>query len=131
MKTLKNTLILSLLVLLGSCGSTVKFPISTVTPAADLTAKKSLDKQKNFVLEITASNLATADRLTPPGHNYSIWIVSNDYGVKNVGQLNVTSGKKTTFSTMTPFDFNEVFITVESEGGLNYPKGQEISRVKI
>lgn len=132
MKTIKNLVLVAFIVMLSSCGSTnVKFPISSVVPAAKIEATKKMDKQKNITLEITTENLASADRLNPPGNNYSIWIVTKDYGVKNVGQLNVDNAKKATFQTVTPFDFNEVFITVENHGDLQYPTGIEIARTKL
>lgn len=132
MKTIKTLLVLTIMVMLGACStSKAKFPVSSTTPAADISVKKSVDKQKNYVLEITAKNLADADRLNPPGNNYSVWIRTVEHGVRNVGQLNVSNAKKTTFKTLTPFDFNEVFITVENQGDLTYPRGVEISRTKI
>jgi hypothetical protein len=129
MKQLLTTLFIS--AILSACSTQVKFPISKVTPAADITAKKGVDKQKNYTLEITANNLADVERLNPPGKNYSVWIVTKSYGVKNVGQLNVNNAQKTSFYTVTAFDFYEVFITVENEAGLNYPQGVEIGRVRI
>lgn len=131
MKTFKILLYISALFVLNACSSTAKFPISKITPAADITAKKSTDNQKNYTLEIVAKNLATAERLNPSGNNYSVWIQTKEHGVKNVGQLNVQNAKKTTFFTSTPFDFYEVFITVENQSDLLYPKGNEIGRVKI
>ena len=131
MKNLKNLLLLSFVIVLNACNTHVKFPVSSVTPAADISAKKGIDKQKNYTLEIVADNLATAERLNPAGQNYSVWIVTKTKGIKNVGQLNVQNAQKTTFHTTTAFDFYEVFITVEKESNLNYPMGAEIGRVKI
>ncbi len=131
MKTIINLLLLSLFVLLTSCFSTAKFPVSDKTPAADITAKKRIDKQKNYTLEITAKNLASSDRLNPPGSNYSVWILTVDNEIKNVGQLNVQNAKNTHFKTVTPFDFNEIFITVENKGDSEYPIGIEIARTNI
>lgn len=131
MKILKQLLFLIFIALINSCASNAKFPISNVVPAAVISAKKKIDSQNNFNIEITAQNLASADRLDPPGNNYSIWISTKDHGVKNIGQLNVENAKKTTFKTVTPFDFNEIFITVENKGDLEYPEGVEIARTKI
>ncbi len=129
---LMNTLIaISMVLLYSACVTQAKFGISTVAPAADITAKKKVDVQKNYTLEITAINLASADRLTPPGNNYSVWIVTKAYGLKNVGQLNVKNAEKTVFNTTTPYDFSEVVITVENKGDLNYPEGVEIARAKF
>lgn len=131
MKNIKFIIFTSLLVIFTACSSSSKFPVSSTTPAADITAKKGMDKQNNYTLEITAENLANAERLNPAGHNYSVWIITKDNVVKNVGQLNVENAKKTTFKTTTAFDFDTVFITIENQGDLNYPRGKEISRTKI
>jgi hypothetical protein len=122
---------MSLIVMFSSCYSTARFPISDKTPAADMTAKKRIDKQKNYTLEINVKNLASSDRLNPPGSNYSVWIMTVDNEIKNVGQLNVKNAKKTNFKTVTPYDFNEIFITVENKGDSDYPVGIEIARTKI
>lgn len=131
MKTIRILMIMTLILSLNACGSGAQFPTSSVVPAANITAKKKMNDQNNFTLEIKAENLASADRLDPPGHNYSVWIVSKKYGVKNVGQLNVENAEKSTFETITAFDFEEVFITVEKQGDLQYPQGAEISRTKL
>ncbi|MFN3756969.1 MAG: hypothetical protein ACK4RM_08430 [Flavobacterium sp.] len=131
MKTFKTIFMLSLFTLISACSSKSNFPVSSTTPAADISAKKSVDNQNNYVLEITAENLADSERLDPSGSNYSVWIKTKEHGIRNVGQLNVSNAKKTSFKTLTPFDFDEVFITVENQGDLTYPRGVEISRTKI
>lgn len=128
---IKITIPLIVLVLLYSCATNLKFPTSSVVPAATISAKKKMDVQKNYTLEIKAKNLASSERLDPPGNNYSIWIVSKEYGIKNIGQLHVENGKKTKYKTITPFDFDEVFITVEDQGNLQRPRGIEITRKKF
>jgi len=132
MKTFIKLAALTVLMAFTACSTSQKsFPVSSVTPAADIKAKKSIDNQNNHTLEITATNLAEAERLVPPGNNYSVWIVTKEYGVKNVGQLSVKNAQKTTFKTVTAFDFYEVFITVEKEGELQYPEGMEIVRTRL
>ncbi|MFY8025479.1 MAG: hypothetical protein ACOVNO_09025 [Sediminibacterium sp.] len=131
MKLFNYFFVLTLFVVFASCATTAKFPVSSVVPAAEISAKKSTDDNKNNTLEITARNLASPDRLIPAGTNYSIWVVSKGQGTKNVGQLLVTNGDKATFKTTTAFDFDEVFITVENQSDLSYPTGVEISRTKF
>ncbi|NCT09304.1 MAG: hypothetical protein GW772_04375 [Flavobacteriia bacterium] len=131
MKTVSYLLTLLIVVSLTSCATTAKFPVSNVAPAADIKAVKKTDSNKNITLEITAKNLASPDRMSPPGNVYSVWIVTNDYGIKNVGQLMNNNAKKSSFKTVTPFDFSEVFITVENDGNLKFPTGTEISRTRI
>lgn len=77
-----------------SFASTAKFPVSDVVPAVNIIAKKKTDGNKNVFLEVTAQNLANPKRLNPPENNYSIWIVANGYGIKNVGQLIIRNAKK-------------------------------------
>jgi hypothetical protein len=63
---------MSVILFLTSCSTTAKFPVSGVTPAAEITAKKTQDKNKNYVIEVVAKNLASADRVDPSKKNYSV-----------------------------------------------------------
>lgn len=128
MKTLKNLAIIGFVALMTSCASSVKFPVSSSVPAADITVKKKQDKNDNYVIEVTARNLAEPSRLSPPKHNYSVWIVTENGSIKNLGQLINKNAKKATLETITPFDVKEIFITAEEQGNSNYPSGTEISR---
>jgi PBP1b-binding outer membrane lipoprotein LpoB len=128
MKTMRNLTIMAIVVFLSSCASTAKFPVSEITPAADITAKKTQDKNNNYVIELTARNLAEPNRLDPPKNNYSVWIVSGNNQTKNVGQLSNKNAKKASLKTTTAFNVKEIFITAEDQGNLTYPEGEEISR---
>ena len=85
-------------------------------------------KNKNYMIEVTAKNLAEAIRLNPPKNNYSVWIVAENGTTKNLGQLVNKNAKKASLKTTTPFNVKEIFITAEEQGNLNYPSGIEISR---
>ncbi|MCO5252261.1 MAG: hypothetical protein M9949_12710 [Candidatus Kapabacteria bacterium] len=117
--------------LMASCASTIKFPISQVTPAADITAKIKQDNNNNYIIEITALNLSAASRLNPPKNNYSVWVLVGNGETKNVGQLNHENAEKAFLKTVTPFEVKEIFITAEEQGNLAYPAGVEISRITI
>jgi hypothetical protein len=117
--------------LLSSCGSTVKFPVSNVVPAAEIKVTTKVDKNKNNQIEIVANNMASPDRLNPPGNAYVIWAVTDDNMLRNLGQLINKNSKKSTFKTSTPFEITEIFITAEERGDLTRPNGQEISRVRL
>jgi len=131
MKTLKKILFGAIVLFLTSCASTAKFPVSTVTPAAEITAKMKEDKNKNFVIEVTANNMASADRLSPPNSNYIVWIVTENNGTKNIGQLINKNAKKSYLETSTPFSVKEIFITAEDKSDISYPSGVEISRTSF
>lgn len=131
MKLWNYAMILLFAITLTSCGNTAKFPVSNVVPAADITAKKKTDSNNNYVLEITAENLASPERLNPAGNNYSVWIETKNDGLRNVGQIITKNAKKSSFRAITPFDFDEVFITVENEGDLKFPQGREVARTSF
>ena len=131
MKNLKSITFVVVVLFFVSCSSTAKFSISKVTPAAEITVKKEQDSNKNYVIYVTAENLASADRLTPPKNNYSVWIVTENDGTKNIGQLIVKNAKKATLTATTPFEIKEIFITAEDQGNNSYPSGVEISRTSF
>ncbi|NEW78709.1 MAG: hypothetical protein GZ086_04635 [Gelidibacter sp.] len=131
MKSLINVLFVAVLVLLTSCATTVKFPVSSVTPAAEITAQKKQDKNKNYVIEVTAKNLASADRIDPSKKNYNVWIVTENNGTKNAGMLVNKNAKTASLKTSTPYDVKEIFITAEDQGDYSYPVGIEIARTSF
>ncbi|HCE54446.1 MAG: hypothetical protein ACYCZ2_16410 [Lutibacter sp.] len=131
MKSLINLLFVTILVLLTSCATTAKFPVSSVTPAAEITAKKKQDKNNNYVIEVTAKNLASADRIDPSKKNYNVWIVTENNGTKNAGMLVNKNAKTASLKTSTPYDVKEIFITAEDQGDYSYPVGIEIARTSF
>ena len=131
MKSLINLLLVSVLVFLTSCATTTKFPVSSVTPAAEITAKKKQDNNNNYVIEVTAKNLASANRVDPSKKNYNVWIVTDNNGTKNAGMLVNKNAKTATLKTSTPYDVKEIFITAEDQGDYSYPVGVEISRTTL
>ena len=131
MNSLKNLILGAIVLVLASCASTAKFPVSNIIPAAEITAKMKQDDNKNHVIEVTAKNMASANRLNPPKKTYVVWIVSDNKVVKNIGQLSIKNAKKSTLQTTTAFKVKEIFITAEEEGAISEPKGIEISRTKF
>jgi hypothetical protein len=131
MKTARNLFFGAVVLFLTSCVSTAKFPVSSVTPAAEIIAKMKQDKNKNNVIEVTALNMASADRLTPPKSNYVVWIETENNGIKNIGRLTNKNAKKASLKTSTPFTVKEIFITAEEQDDISYPSGTEISRTRF
>jgi hypothetical protein len=129
---MKNTILsIAMVILMISCATITEFPTSVVTPAATITVKKNKDKNDNFIITITATNLASADRLDPPKKVYVAWITTKDNGVKNIGILNNKNAKKSTLETLSSFNPIEIFITAEDEGNITFPEGIEISRTML
>ena len=129
---MKNIIIgLCLMFLISSCATTSKFPISLITPGAEISAKMKKDKNNNFKICVSAKYLASVERLSPPKKTYVIWITTIHNGVKNIGQLITKSSKKSTLETVTSFEPVEIFITAEDEGNISNPGGMEISRTVL
>ena len=121
----------ALVIFVSSCTSTAKFPVSSVAPAADIVAKKKQDKNGNYKLEVTAKNLAAAERISPSSSNYVVWIVTPTDGVRSIGRMINKNAKTISIEALTPFNFNEVFITAEGQDGVSIPSDTEIARVKF
>jgi hypothetical protein len=131
MKTFKIFAIIGIIAFLTSCTSTKKFPISQVTPAADITAKIKKQDKPNYLVTITANNLAASERLDPPKKTYVIWAVSEAGVIRNVGHFTQQNAVKSTYKASFPYKPIEIFITAEEEEGLCEPAGIEIARTKL
>jgi hypothetical protein len=131
MKTLKTLAILLLVFLMSSCAISTRFPVSRVTPAADIVLRKSHDHNGNVVIKITAKNLASVDRIDPHEKVYVVWIVTEKDGTRNIGALKNRNVQTIDLETLTPFKFTEVFITTENHVDVSYPSGIEISRIRF
>ena len=114
-----------------ACGTTVKLPVSNVVPAAVITAKKKTDKNNNIEISVSASNLASPERLSPSRKIYVVWITTKESGIKNIGQLENKNAKKASLTTVSSFEPVEIFITAKDDGNATYPTGTEISRARF
>ncbi len=131
MKTIKLISLGMILFLIMSCNTAVKFPVSDVVPSAQISATQKKDKNKNYDIKVTARHLANPNRLNPPKNYYVVWIVTENNGIKNIGQLLQKGSKKVELNTTTPFTVKEIFITAEDRGDITYPGGTEITRIKM
>jgi len=123
----KISLSLSILTLfiVTSCATQVEFPVSKVSPGADITAKFKQDKNDNYSIDLEAKNLTTPDRLDPPKEMYVVWI-ETARGTKNLGKLTMSSGlfssKRTgSLSTTSAFKPQRFLITAENSSTNNEP----------
>lgn len=114
-----------------SCASTKQFPVSQVTPAADITAKIKKERRPNYLVTITAKNLAASERLNPPKKIYVIWAVSEAGITRNVGHFTQINAIKSVYKASFPYEPTELFITAEDQEGTCEPEGIEISRTKL
>lgn len=131
MNQIKLVAILAIFALITSCSETYEFPISEVTPAADITAEIKTDGEPNYLVKLEAKNLAAPERLEPPMKIYVIWAVSKAGIVRNVGHFYQENDETLTYKSSFPYQPIEVFITAENQEGDCLPTGVEISRVKL
>lgn len=117
----------------SSCARKVTFSVSPVVPAAQGSVKVKKDKNNNYAIEVNAKNLAEANRLSPPKETYVVWIETERNGIKNIGQMNSSSGflsskLKASLKAVTPFKPTRVLITAEDNADIRYPGMQVVLR---
>ncbi|MBZ9729292.1 hypothetical protein LB467_06295 [Salegentibacter sp. JZCK2] len=131
MKSIKILSITIILAVMTSCSETIKFPVSKIVPAADISAEVKEQGDPNYLVTIEANNLASPERLEPPKKLYVIWAVSESGVVRNVGHFNQENAEKSTYKASFPYKPIEVFITAENEEGNCLPTGTEITRATL
>jgi hypothetical protein len=120
-------ILMALIVLpLSSCSKKIAFMNSSVVPAAQGYVKINRDKNKNYVIQVTVSNLAEIERLQSSSTTYVVWAVVERQMTKNIGQLKSGSGfmsknLKAELLTVSSFSPSKVFITAESDPSVSYP----------
>lgn len=115
-----------LLLSLSSCAKKLSFNTSMIAPAASGSVKISKDKNKNYAIDVFVRNLAPSDKLTPPRETYVVWVDTESNGVKNIGQINTSTGLlsktlKASLKANLPFKPVRVFITGEDMQNVQYP----------
>jgi hypothetical protein len=113
-------------VIFNSCARKVSFQTSSVVPAAEGTVKVKTDNNSNHKIEISINNLAEPNRLQIPKNTYVVWMDTENSGVKNIGQINSSTGflsskLKASFETVSSFKPTRVFITAEDDGNIQIP----------
>ncbi len=116
----------SIIFSISSCAKKLTFATSTIAPAATGTVKIKKDKNKNYSINVSLRNLAPSGKLTPPKERYIVWAETESNGVKNIGQINTSSGVfskklKASLSAHLPFKPINIFITAEDNQNIQYP----------
>lgn len=135
MKTTGNILLVVLTTMLifsfNSCATKAQFETSSVVPAARGAVKVKKDKNKNYQIHIDLYNLAESNRLQPPKQTYVVWLETNENAVKNIGQINTSTGLfsrklKSSFETVSSSKPTRIFITAEDEANIQNPGMQVV-----
>lgn len=104
-----------------SCAQKATFLTSSVVPAAEGKVTIKGDKNENYNIKMTITNLADIERLKPPKNSYVVWLESVQGAPKNVGRI-ITSGRlKLTFETVATLKPTKLFITAEENENVQYP----------
>ncbi|MBS4061112.1 MAG: hypothetical protein KG029_11995 [Bacteroidetes bacterium] len=129
-KNLKNIGIIcsvaALIFAMSSCATRANFLSSSVVPAAKGAVKVTQDKNNNYKISLSISNLAESTQLSPPKSAYVVWLVSDNKSTKNIGQIVSGTGfmskkLKASFETITSFKPSKIFITAEDDASVQYP----------
>jgi hypothetical protein len=109
-----------------SCAKKMAFLSSSVVPAARGEVKIKSDNNKNHVINVSITNLAEPERLTPPKQMYMVWMLTDQNSTKNLGQIKTSDGTfsktlKASFETVTTFKPLKIFITAENDSNVQYP----------
>ena len=109
----------------------VNFLKSTVVPAARGYVKINRDKNLNYVISISISNLAEANRLEPSKLTYIVWMVTDEKITMNMGKIDSSVGLlskslKAKFETVTALKPVQILITAEDDPSRKYP-GTEVA----
>jgi hypothetical protein len=123
--------ILMIVFSLISCATSVSFLNSSVVPAARGSVKIKKDNNKNYVIQISLTDLAEAARLQPSKVTYIVWMITDRDLTKNIGQLNSSKGfmskqLKGSFKTVSSDKPVKIFITAEDDAAVQYPGTQVV-----
>ncbi|MEO6669899.1 MAG: hypothetical protein ABIN36_10510 [Ferruginibacter sp.] len=110
----------------SSCSRKTSFQTSSVVPAAKGSVKVKKDKNSNYQIKISISNLAEPKRLQPSKDTYVVWLQTENNVIKNIGQINSSTGflsskLKASFQTVSSFKPSKIFITAEDDAAIQFP----------
>lgn len=104
-----------------------KMNVSPSIPAAEGYTEFGKARNGNTSIDLTVKHLANPEKLTPPAHNYVVWVRANQKAdAQNIGALAVDdklTGRLTTVTALHTFD---LFITGETTGQVQQPTGDQL-----
>jgi hypothetical protein len=120
-----------LVIMFSSCATKVPFQYSTLAPAARGTVKVKKDGNKNYVVNVSLTNLSEANRLIAPKTAYVVWMETGNQNPKNLGKIESNSSLmsktlKAGFETVSSQKPTKIFITSEEDGNTTYPSSSII-----
>jgi len=130
-KIFQSIFTLIIVFLFSACATSVNFLNSSVVPAARGSVKVKSDSNKNWVIQISLTDLAESSRLQPAKLTYIVWMVTDRQLTKNIGQLKSSRGfiskqLKGSFKTVSSDKPVQLFITAEDDAGIQDPGPQVV-----
>lgn len=109
----------------------VSFATTSVSPKARGYVKVTKEGSNEYAVSIHISDLTPVSGLQPFKKVYIVWMISDQYITKNLGQLNNISStslsvKKTLFQSVTSLKPSKIFITAENDIAIERPGVQVI-----
>lgn len=128
MKTIHKLSLVLLIALLGSCATTVQFPVSQIVPAADGEVKLKQDRNGNYLIDLSVKHLASPERLNPPRSQYIVWVQDETGKHHNIGRLAINNSRAGSLKATTPHKPSQIFITAQDAGNITWPGRHELFR---
>lgn len=110
---------------MSSCSHKVSFQTSSIAPAARGTVQVKKDKNNNYGIHVSITNLSEPKRLTPAKQTYVVW-AETPSGVKNIGKMNSSSSilSKTLKASLNAVSVEKptrIFVTAEDSDNISFP----------
>ena len=107
--------------------SEVNLSTSPSMPASEGSARFSVSKNDNTLIDLRVKHLAHPEKLTPPASSYVVWIQANkDAAPQNVGALKVDSDLNGAITAETALHSFGLFVTAEGAGQVQTPTGAQL-----
>lgn len=119
-----------LIFFLSSCNSKIPFGPSTIVPAAEGYATVKTDKNMNYEIKISISNLAGIEKLMLPANVYVVWIITEKDSTINIGGLVTSIDLHASFDTATSFKPIQIMITAEENANISVPVGHLVLKTE-
>lgn len=114
---------IALIVIFGSSCMEQKaiFLTSSVVPAAEGRVVIKEDKNNNYLITMTISNLAEVERLKQSKSTYVVWMEMKNGSYRNLGQIVSSDKLDASFETVSTTKPVRIFITAENSANISYP----------
>jgi hypothetical protein len=107
------------------------FTNSPVVPGAEGKVKIKKDDNNNYTVTVNVVNLPDSKKLSPPKDVYVVWMETEENVVKNIGQIQPSSGvlskaMKGELNATATSKPTKIFITAEDDGNTQNPGMQTV-----